>query len=40
MMVPTNQGAQQAQTSQIVVDAQERIIVAAVVSAHANDMAE
>lgn len=40
IMVTKNQGVQQAYNSQIVVDAQEGIIVAAVVSAHPNDMEE
>jgi len=40
IMVTKNQGVQQAYNGQIVVDAQDGIIVAAVVSAHPNDMEE
>ncbi len=40
IMVTKNQGVQQAYKSQLVVDAQDGIIVAAVVSAHPNDMEE
>jgi len=40
IMVTKNQGVQQAYNAQIVVDAQEGVIVGSAVSAHANDMRE